>query len=98
MTTARPLRAAGPLGSQEIIWERFGRWEWIMPEGAGRSLRAHRVKLDGILDDGKEARGLIADHEARIRTLEKSRWPLPTIGVLAGVAGAVTGALSLLGR
>ncbi|MFE5771454.1 hypothetical protein ACFQ7O_24175 [Streptomyces sp. NPDC056485] len=66
--------------------------------GLAEAVARIESKLDGILDDGKEARGLIADHEARIRTLEKSRWPLPTIGVLAGVAGAVTGALSLLGR
>lgn len=27
------------------------------------------------------------DHELRIRTLEKARWPLPTLGVLTGVGG-----------
>ena len=56
------------------------------------------TKLDGIgqgLNDlGKD----VADHETRIRTLEKARWPLPTIGVLAGVAGAATGAVSLFAR
>ena len=56
------------------------------------------TKLDGIgqgLNDlGKD----VADHETRIRTLEKARWPLPTIGVLAGVAGAATGVMSLLSR
>ena len=56
------------------------------------------TKLDGIgqgLNDlGKD----VADHETRIRTLEKARWPLPTIGVLAGVAGAATGAVALFAR
>lgn len=66
--------------------------------GLAEAVARIESKLDGILDDGKEARGLIADHEARIRNLEKGRWPLPTLGVLAGLAGAVTGALSLLGR
>lgn len=56
------------------------------------------TKLDGIgqgLNDlGKD----VADHETRLRSLEKGRWPLPTIGVLAGVAGAATGAISLFTR
>ncbi|MGW3652226.1 hypothetical protein [Streptomyces sp. NPDC000878] len=56
------------------------------------------TKLDGIgqglTDLGKD----VADHETRLRTLERARWPLPTIGVLAGVAGAATGAVALFGR
>ncbi|WP_416983566.1 hypothetical protein [Streptomyces sp. T028] len=56
------------------------------------------TKLDGIgqglTDLGKD----VADHETRLRTLERARWPLPTIGVLAGLAGAATGALSLFAR
>lgn len=56
------------------------------------------TKLDGIgqglTDVGKD----VADHENRLRALERSRWPLPTIGVLAGVAGAATGAFSLITR
>lgn len=55
-------------------------------------------KIDGILDETKDIRTDLSDHEMRIRTLERSRWPLPTIGVLAGVGGAVTGALALLAR
>lgn len=56
------------------------------------------TKLDGIgqglTDLGKD----VADHETRLRTLERRRWPLPTIGVLAVVAGAVTGAVALFAR
>ncbi|MBC9728273.1 hypothetical protein H8R17_26760 [Streptomyces sp. TRM68367] len=44
------------------------------------------------------ARSDVQDHEHRIRTLERARWPMPTIGVLAGVAGAATGALALFAR
>ena len=52
------------------------------------------VKLDGILNETKDIRTDLADHEARLRaleampkssdieprvtTLEKGRWPLPT--------------------
>lgn len=56
------------------------------------------TKLDGIgqglTDLGKD----VADHESRLRTLERARWPLPTIGVLAGLAGTATGALALFAR
>uniref|UniRef100_A0AAU1ZZE1 Hemolysin XhlA family protein n=1 Tax=Streptomyces sp. NBC_00093 TaxID=2975649 RepID=A0AAU1ZZE1_9ACTN len=56
------------------------------------------TKLDGIgqglTDLGKD----VADHETRLRTLERARWPLPTIGVLAGLAGATTGAVALFAR
>lgn len=53
-------------------------------------------KLDGVLDEQKDIRSDVADHETRLRTLERARWPLPTLGVLAGVAGAATGVLALL--
>lgn len=60
------------------------------------SLTRMETKLDGIgqglTDLGKD----VADHETRLRALERARWPLPTIGVLAGLGGAVTGLLALL--
>ncbi|MEU3252878.1 hypothetical protein [Streptomyces sp. NPDC006997] len=55
-------------------------------------------KVDNFLDEAKDIRSDVHDHEIRIRTLERARWPLPTIGVLAGVGGAVTGALALFAR
>ncbi|MEV0691767.1 hypothetical protein [Streptomyces sp. NPDC050388] len=55
-------------------------------------------KVDGFLDETKDIRGDLQDHELRIRTLERARWPMPTIGVLAGVAGAATGAIALFAR
>lgn len=55
-------------------------------------------KMDGFIDEAKDIRSDVQDHELRIRTLERARWPLPTIGVLAGVAGAATGALALFAR
>ncbi|MFE7624614.1 hypothetical protein [Streptomyces sp. NPDC057509] len=54
------------------------------------------TKLDsigqGLTDLGTD----VADHEARLRSLERGRWPLPTIAALAGVAGTATGVLALL--
>lgn len=43
-------------------------------------------------DLGKELAALRSDVEA----LKRSRWPLPTIGALAGVGGAVAAAIALL--
>ncbi|MEU3095496.1 hypothetical protein ABZ690_11925 [Streptomyces sp. NPDC006967] len=72
------------------------------------------TKLDGIAQGLSELGKDVADHEGRLRaleampkgsdieprvsTLERARWPLPTIGVLAGVAGAATGAVALIAR
>jgi TRAP-type uncharacterized transport system fused permease subunit len=36
-----------------------------------------------------------SDHEARLRALERSKWPLPSIAVLVALAGAVTGVISM---
>lgn len=49
---------------------------------------AFNSQVKGITDD-------LADHESRLRSLERARWPLPTLGALAGVAGAATGLLAL---
>ncbi len=40
----------------------------------------------------------ISDLRADVEALKRNRWPLPTIGVLAGVAGAATGAIALFVR
>ncbi len=56
------------------------------------------TKLDGIgqglTDLGKD----VADHETRLRTLERGRWPLPTVAALSGAVGAGTGLFALLTR
>jgi septal ring factor EnvC (AmiA/AmiB activator) len=56
------------------------------------------TKLDGIGQGLRDLDKDVADHETRIRTLEKARWPLPSIGALAGLAGAATGAVALFAR
>lgn len=40
----------------------------------------------------------LADHETRLRSLERARWPLPTIAALAALAAVVVAVLALLGR
>ncbi|MFJ4987885.1 hypothetical protein ACIP9H_29290 [Streptomyces sp. NPDC088732] len=54
------------------------------------------IKVDGFRDDNKAITDQVGDHETRLRRLEASRWPLPTIGALAGVAGVATAVFSLL--
>lgn len=61
-----------------------------------RTVDRIELKLDEVLNETKDIRSDVADHETRLRSLERARWPLPTIGVLAGVAGTATGALALL--
>jgi hypothetical protein len=56
------------------------------------------AKLDQIRDDGRAVASSLQDHELRIRSLERARWPLPTIGALAGVLGAVTAGIALVQR
>ena len=56
------------------------------------------TKLDGIGQGLTELGKDVADHESRLRALERARWPLPTIGVLAGVAGSTFGALAFFAR
>lgn len=64
--------------------------------GLAQAVSRIESKIDGILDETKDIRSDLQDHEQRLRTLERARWPLPTIGVLAGVAGTATGVLALL--
>ncbi|MEU6279515.1 hypothetical protein [Streptomyces sp. NPDC047028] len=63
--------------------------------GLAQAVGRIETKIDGILNETKDIRTDVADHESRLRTLERARWPMPTIGVLAGAAGAITGALAL---
>jgi hypothetical protein len=65
-----------------------------------RSLHEALTRIDAKLDALRErdagADEQLTDHEARLRSLERARWPLPTIGALAGAAGAATGVIALL--
>lgn len=64
-----------------------------------RSLAAAMIRIETKLDQlGTDSRALrtdLADHETRLRALERARWPLPTIGALAGVGGAIAGIIAL---
>lgn len=40
----------------------------------------------------------LVDHETRLRSLERNRWPLPTVNALAALAAVVLAVLALLWR
>lgn len=46
-------------------------------------------KLDGLLDENRDIRSDLQDHESRLRALERSRWPLPSLAAAVGVAALV---------
>lgn len=89
----------------------------------GRKVDQIDGKLDRILDETREIKEDLSDHETRLRALELGetprqqreeirisaldarlaaletrRWPLPTIGAIAGVAGAATAVVALFVR
>lgn len=55
-------------------------------------------RLDVALQRTASAEGDIAKLQADVESLKRSRWPLPAVAAVCGVAGAVTGAMSLVGR
>jgi hypothetical protein len=40
----------------------------------------------------------LVDHETRIRSLERGRWPLPTIAALTGIGALIVATLAFLLR
>lgn len=53
-------------------------------------------RLDTALQRTTQVEKDIGDLVQRVATLEKARWPLPSIAALAGMAGTATGILALL--
>jgi len=54
--------------------------------------------VDRLSGQHTDAEGDLRDHEARIRALERGRWPLPSLAALCGLAALVVSVLALLGR
>lgn len=52
--------------------------------------------VDKLVDQHADAEKQLGDHEARLRVLERARWPLPSLAVLVSLAAAVIAAVSLL--
>jgi hypothetical protein len=67
-----------------------------------RTMEVGFTRVDGqlalLVQRGEQTDKTLAEHEQRLAALENRRWPLQTVGVLAGAAGTVTGALALFLR
>jgi hypothetical protein len=66
------------------------------------TVEAGFARVDGqlalLVQRGDQTDKRLDDHERRLDAIEQTRWPLPTIGILAGLAGAATGAIALFAR
>jgi hypothetical protein len=54
--------------------------------------------VERVANQQSDTRNDVADHETRIRGLERGRWPLPTIAALAGVGALIVAILALIYR
>lgn len=54
--------------------------------------------VERVANQQSDTRNDLADHETRIRSLERGRWPLPTIAALAGVGALIVAILALIYR
>lgn len=61
-------------------------------------LVALSTKVDGIIAGHAIVERTVADHETRLRGLERSRWPLQSVTILIALGSAVTAVVALLTR
>ncbi|MFB6983982.1 hypothetical protein [Streptomyces scopuliridis] len=54
-------------------------------------------RLDTTLQRTGQVEKDVGELETRVAALERGRWPMPTIGVLAGVAGTAVSLIALYG-
>lgn len=66
------------------------------------SLEAGLARVDGslalLVQRSDQNDKQLADHEERIASLERSRWPLASIGALAALTTAAVAVVELTGR
>lgn len=46
-------------------------------------------ELKGAVQQANNRISAVDDHEARLRSIEKNRWPLPALAILISIAAAV---------
>jgi hypothetical protein len=63
-----------------------------------RSLHDAVTRIDTKLDGLAGQSSTIADHENRIRALERGRWPLPSLAAVTGVGAFVLSVWQASGR
>jgi len=53
-------------------------------------------ELKGAVQKATEISRSVEDHEARLRSLERGRWPLPSLAALISVASLVAALMALI--
>jgi hypothetical protein len=53
-------------------------------------------KLDRLVDQHEAVRTEVADHETRIRLLERGRWPLPSLAVVLSLGALAAAVIPLV--
>lgn len=61
-------------------------------------LKSVGAKVDRLVDAHESLRAVDADHETRLRAVERARWPLPSLAALISLAALVVGILSLTSK
>lgn len=59
-----------------------------------RELQELRAMVTRLADRDESGRAQVADHETRLRLLERARWPLPSLAILISVASVVVALLA----
>lgn len=66
----------------------------------GREIYEAVVRLTGrvdvLIEQQNAGKAIDNDHEARIRVLERGRWPLPALAAVLGAGGLALSLLQLL--
>jgi hypothetical protein len=61
----------------------------ITPTEVYAEVRATREAVGSLARQLDKVPGQVDDHEKRLRTLERARWPLPSLAAVCGVGGLV---------
>lgn len=88
MTATDPLGGVS-IGAREIYDE---------VKSARAEVRTVGSKVDRLVDAHDEVQKDVADHETRIRSLERGRWPLPSLAVLVAIGSMVVALLGYLAK
>lgn len=56
------------------------------------------TKVEVLMGDHADAKTLLTDHESRLRSLERGRWPLPALTILIALASLGLAAVALFTR
>lgn len=71
---------------------------YVSPEQIYTAVMSMTGKVDTLIMQHTDVRTDLNDHETRLRSLESSRWPLPTVSVLFALASLVIAVYVAFGK